>query len=200
MSRVQNNEHLADQFLTLKGVEKILCEISFFPSAVAESAKTYTFEAKEITTGDEEIDGFLVRCGFTRPDTQTGEIGKGYGRWNHVPKSTTIKGIVMTAYVAYKLVVEHEMMESFAFHGVRLLDPHKSIQELSYPKMPSRSYELTGIDYSLDEVEDKEGLPKRIVVEIPYHITDQALINDMVFEEASNDTGFAIVSGNIDKI
>jgi hypothetical protein len=40
----------------------------------------------------------------------------------------------MTAFVAIKLVVEHEMLEAFEYQGEKLFNPHKSLDELAYPQ------------------------------------------------------------------
>jgi hypothetical protein len=89
----------------------------------------------EAEGGGDNTVGFLIRCGFWRPDTNTGVMGEGFGRWNFVPKGSSVDAVVKTAYVAIKLVVEHEMMEAFEFDGVKVFDPHKSLQDLAFPKL-----------------------------------------------------------------
>ena len=88
----------------------------------------WKFQVKEIQ------DGFLLRTSFKRPDTNTGKVGIGFGRWMFVHKETDEHGIIMTAWVCFKLIVEHELMEAIKYRGVRILDPHKSLEELAYPK------------------------------------------------------------------
>ena len=40
----------------------------------------------------------------------------------------------MTAWLCMELIVRHELMESMLVDGVRILDPHKTLEELAYPK------------------------------------------------------------------
>ena len=126
--------------MTIDDVKALLNEISSAPSGIRMSTdRGYRFEVQEISHEDPTIDGFLIRCGFWRPDTSTGEMGEGFGRWNHVPRSATDTAVVMTAWVAIDLVVRHESMEAFLFRGVRLLNPHKDLSELAHPsQLPSK--------------------------------------------------------------
>ena len=135
----EQSQELAPEFqeklLTTERVEKILSHLKSAPSGIRMSSdKDYRFEVKEISHEDSSIDGFLIRCGFWRPDTLTGEMGEGFGRWNHVPRNGSAKAVVLTAFVAIKLVVEHEMMESFEYKNVKLFNPHKHLEELALPK------------------------------------------------------------------
>lgn len=115
--------------LSLKQVQQILDRISFAPSGIRMHKEgDVKFEAKETS------DGFLIRCSFWRPDTQTGEEGTGYGRWYHTSLDSSEKAIVMCAWLAFEQVVKHEMMECFLYKKVRIFDPHKSLDELAYPK------------------------------------------------------------------
>ena len=134
----EQNQGLAPEFqtklLTTERVEKILSSLKSAPSGIRMSTdRDYRFEVKEIFHEDSSVDGFLIRCGFWRPDTLTGEMGEGFGRWNHVPRNGSVKAVVLTAFVAIKLVVEHEMMESFEYKSVKLFNPHKHLEELAYP-------------------------------------------------------------------
>ena len=134
----EQSQELAPEFqtkpLTTERVENILSHLKSAPSGIRMSSdKDYKFEVKEVSHEDSSVDGFLIRCGFWRPDTLTGEMGEGFGRWNHVPRNGSVKSVVLTAYVAIKLVVEHEMMESFEFMNTKVLDPHKNLPSLAYP-------------------------------------------------------------------
>ncbi len=110
--------------MDIKEIEKIVKKITFAPSNLDMG---WNWEVKEVQ------DGFHIRTSFKRPDTNSGEIGTGYGRWMFVDKNADERGIVMTAWVCAKLIVEHELMEAFLFSGVRILDPHKQLHELAYP-------------------------------------------------------------------
>lgn len=125
------------QFTTnsIEGIQEILSHVKSAPSGIRMSSdKDYRFEVCEASGMGPDSDGFLIRCGFWRPDTNTGIMGEGFGRWNFVPTNSSVDAIVKTAYVAIKLVVEHEMMEAFEFMGTKVFDPHKTLDELAYPK------------------------------------------------------------------
>ena len=111
--------------MDIKQIKKIIQDISFAPSNLDMGWKWQIKETQE---------GFLIRTSFKRPDTRTGKMGTGYGRWMFVDKNTDDRGVVMTAWKCAQLIVEHELMECFLFSGIRILDPHKSLDDLAYPK------------------------------------------------------------------
>lgn len=78
--------------------------------------------------------GWLVSTTFQRPDTKTGEIGQGRGREWLIRVGTTESGIVKTAWLACKQIVEHELMEAFRYKGKRIFDPHRTVEELAYDR------------------------------------------------------------------
>ncbi len=132
---MQTAPEFQNELLTLQRINGILSNLKSAPSGIQMSSDNdYRFEVEEIIHQNPTVDGFLIRCGFWRPDTLTGEMGEGFGRWNHVPRNGSVKAVVLTAFVAIKLVVEHEMLESFEYGGVKILNPHKSLQELAFPK------------------------------------------------------------------
>lgn len=136
---MKEENQLAPEFqtqpLTKERIENILSHLKSAPSGIRMSTdKDYRFEVEEVIHENTSVDGFVIRCGFWRPDTTNGEMGEGFGRWNHVPRNGSVKAVVMTAYVAIRLVVEHEMMESFEFMERKVIDPHKSLNELVFPK------------------------------------------------------------------
>lgn len=102
--------------------------------------KNVSFENSNLDMGwkwqiKKTADGFLIRTTFKRPDTHSGKVGTGYGRWMFMPENIDDRGVVMTAWVCAELIVKHELMEAFRFKGVRILDPHKSLTELAYPQI-----------------------------------------------------------------
>lgn len=80
---------------------------------------------------DSDMPGFLVRVSFERPDTNTGEIGIGHGRYEYIGVGTTESGVVKTAWLLVELVVRHELMEAFRWRGKRIFNPHNSIHALA---------------------------------------------------------------------
>lgn len=110
--------------MNIKEIRTIIKSITFAPSSLDMGWK---FQVKEIS------EGFMIRTTFKRPDTNTGKTGTGYGRWMFVKKDADDRYIVMTAWVCSKLIIEHELMEAFLFKGCRILNPHKTLEELAYP-------------------------------------------------------------------
>lgn len=110
--------------MNLEQIQEIVKKITFAPSNLDMG---WEWQAKETE------DGFLIRTSFKRPDTNNGVIGTGYGRWMFIEKNSDERSVVMTAWVCAKLIVEHELMEAFLFSGIRILDPHKTLDELAYP-------------------------------------------------------------------
>jgi len=126
--------------MDIKQVRKIVKNITFAPSNLDMGWKWQVKETEE---------GFLIRTSFKRPDTNNGEIGWGFGRWMFIDKGSDERGIVMTAWVCAKLIIDHELMEAFLYKNTRILDPHKSLEALAYPHvlgMPGikNEYDHTG--------------------------------------------------------
>jgi hypothetical protein len=111
--------------MTRNEIIKTLSDISWLPSCVD---MDWNWEVESIDGG------VLIRTTFRRPDINTGEMGTGYGRWMHVPEGTSKEGVVKTAWLCAELIVRHELMESFLYDGVKIFDPHKTLNELSYTK------------------------------------------------------------------
>lgn len=78
--------------------------------------------------------GWLINTTFRRPDTHSGEIGTGIGRKEFVPISATESAVVKTAWLLAELIVRHELMEAFLYRGVRIFNPHHTVEELSLPE------------------------------------------------------------------
>lgn len=113
----------------------ILAEVSFGPSCVDMG---WQWEIKEINTAHHDVDqvttalsGWLVNTTFRRPERTTGEIGIGRGRQFWIDVGATESAIVKTAFVAAKMIVEHELMEAFLYKGTRIFDPHNTVHELA---------------------------------------------------------------------
>jgi hypothetical protein len=89
----------------------------------------WRFEIEDAQRGGQPA--WHVRVGFERPDTDTGKVGVGYGRWEIIAGGTTESGVVKTAWLLIELVVRHELMEAFRWRGKRIFNPHNSIYDLA---------------------------------------------------------------------
>lgn len=127
MREVQRNG-VCEDMMTVEKLHSVLAKVTFAPSCVDMG---WTWEVRpEFPGRGLEPCGFLIRTTFRRPDRDTGAIETGYGRWWHVPADVSESGIVKTAYAAARMILEHELMESFRYDGVRLFDPHHDIEDL----------------------------------------------------------------------
>lgn len=121
MSTVKNKP------LTIDGVKEILKNINFAEYSCIDMG--WDFEVKE------QGDLYLIRTSFMRKDIDTGNLGKGWGRWHTTPAEVaTETSIVMTAWVCVKMIVEHELLEGFEYKGKKVFHPHKTLDELVYPE------------------------------------------------------------------
>lgn len=78
---------------------------------------------------------FCLRAKLWRKDTDTGEMGWGYGGTQIVignghDSSPTVDQIGKRCFVAARDYSEHEIREAFTYKGRRVLDPHQSIENL----------------------------------------------------------------------
>ncbi len=115
--------------LTREEIHEILSNITFAPSCVD---MKWIWELRPCPgeVQNDITEGWLVRTSFVRPDRDTGEVRRGMGAWHHIPLDSSASGIVKRAFVAAKAILEHELMESFRYHGVRIFDPHHTVDDL----------------------------------------------------------------------
>lgn len=113
--------------MTRDEVKAVLAKVTFAPSCVDMG---WEWEVVHSLAAHPIGDGWLMRTTFQRPDRDTGVVSKGFGRWWHVPLDVTESGLVKTAFAAAKMILEHELMESFLYAGVRLFDPHHTVEDL----------------------------------------------------------------------
>ncbi len=121
---------------SLEDVHRILNDLDFAPSCVDMS---WCWEAEKMYVAGEGNYGFggagyRLRTPFLRPDRDAlpGEQpARGWGRWHEVPLNVTLSGVVKTCFVAAKMILEHELMESFKWRGQRIFDPHNTVEELA---------------------------------------------------------------------
>jgi hypothetical protein len=82
--------------------------------------------------GDElRKSAWLVWVSFERPDTLTGEVGRGRGRDEIIWHGSTISSVIKTCWVLVDLMVKHELMEGFRFQDARIFNPHHSVLDLA---------------------------------------------------------------------
>lgn len=117
------------QVRTREELEKTLKRVSFAPSCVDFQ---WSWETREALI-EGGMRGWLVRTSFTRPDTMTGDVGRGFGRWEFVEEGTSESGVLKTCWLLVELIVRHELMEGFLVDDVRIFNPHHTVEELSIP-------------------------------------------------------------------
>lgn len=112
-------------------LEAVLEDISFVHTVLDFKWK---FEYKPVVMYDANHiakDGWLLWVSFERPDTITGEVGRGRGRDEIVWVGTSVSGVVKTCWVLVELMVRHELMEGFRWCGARIFNPHNSVFSLA---------------------------------------------------------------------
>jgi hypothetical protein len=108
----------------------VLDQISFAPSCVNMG---WQWQIEELQSPSGDLRGWLVNTTFRRPDTHTGEIGIGSGRKELIAYGASETAVVKTAWLLAELIVRHELMEAFLYRGVRIFNPHHTVDELSMP-------------------------------------------------------------------
>jgi hypothetical protein len=129
--RCLDPETYDEKLENIAGIEKVLAQITFAPSCVD---MNWGWQVEEVwgPKGDAfDPIAYRLRTSFQRPDRETGKLETGWGRWWEVPKDITVSGVVKTAYAAARMILEHELMESFKWKNARVFDPHNTVQELA---------------------------------------------------------------------
>lgn len=129
-----------EKVCTKEQIQRVLANISFVPSCVDFEWK---WQVEQVFRVDHKANphnldihpfvfaGWLVNTTFRRPDTNTGQIATGAGRKEFIPYGITVSGVVKTCFLLCRLIVEHEIMESYCYNGNRPFDPHNSINDLN---------------------------------------------------------------------
>jgi hypothetical protein len=118
--------------MKLEEIKEVLNSVSFAPSNLNMG---WSWDVKSTKIYDNGVvfeTGYSIRTTFMRPDVNTGEVEKGYGRWMYVPENISKDGLVKTAWLCAELIIKHELMEAFLYNKTRIFDPHKSLNDLSY--------------------------------------------------------------------
>ncbi len=128
------------QKLKIEDIRRILDSIKFAPSCVDFNWRWEIVEVDGIGWNNIEnqkesvpLRGFLINTTFQRPDTNTGVFGTGKGRRMWIEDTASETSVVMTAWVCVELIVKHELMEGFLYGNAKILDPHKTLDELAHP-------------------------------------------------------------------
>lgn len=120
-------------------LRKVVSRITYAPSCIDLEWDFETKPVYERDNGDAEGDvvgssyhlmGWLIRTTFKRPDTNTGKLGRGHGRWELVHFGCSSDSAIKTCWVLLDMIVKHELMEMFEVDGKRIFNPHKSIRDL----------------------------------------------------------------------
>ena len=115
---------------TEAALRAVLDGITFAPSCVDMG---WDWEIEELRLGSGVLRGWLVNTTFRRPDTHSGQIGIGRGRQELVGFGASETAVVKTAWLLAELIVRHELMEAFLYKGIRIFNPHHSVEELAMP-------------------------------------------------------------------
>lgn len=111
-----------------------LARISFI-NTVLDFKWQFEHEAVEVSTlkygSGFYKQGWLVWVSFERPDTITGQLGRGRGRDEIVWRGATLSAAIKTAWVCFEMILKHEAMEGFRFDGQRIFNPHNSVLDLA---------------------------------------------------------------------
>lgn len=120
---------------TTSHLREVLGDITFAPSCLDMGWDWVIREVEVRDVGAPATDapmlGWLISTSFQRPDRITGAINRGRGREMWVPLGATLSAAIKTAWVAAKLIVDHELFESFKYKGRRVFDPHATVAQLT---------------------------------------------------------------------
>jgi hypothetical protein len=114
-----------------KHLEEVLSRISM-KNSVLDFKWEFKYSSVEVLSisGPDRL-GWLLWAEFERPDIVTGQVGIGRGRDEIIWEGTTESGVIKTAWVVLKMLVEHELMEAFKVDGKRPFNPHNTIESLN---------------------------------------------------------------------
>lgn len=114
---------------TNEGLRAAIARVTFGPSCL-DMGWTWELQDIAIPDGPRLVNACRIRCSFQRPDTTSGKVERGFGRWWIVEPGITESALWKTMYAAAKMIVEHEPLEAFRVDGVRPFNPHRTIQDL----------------------------------------------------------------------
>lgn len=122
---------MTDAAITTRAdLEAAISRIAFAPSGIHLHSMDLGWEIEELPAPL----GWRVRLTFSRPDTLTGDMGRGSGRWEMIDRGTSTSGAIKTCWLLLELLVRHELMECFLVDGLRIFDPHRTVEQLKGAK------------------------------------------------------------------
>lgn len=117
---------------SLQQLRQVLSKVTFAASCVD---LDWQWDVETIYNRDGTVKGWFVNTSFMRPDTETGAVGRGQGRQEYIKLGTSESGVVKTCWLLAELIVRHELMEAFLYDGVKIFNPHHSVEELALPQL-----------------------------------------------------------------
>jgi hypothetical protein len=118
-----------------------------FHNTVLDFGWQYEFRPHYGASGDDEVtqDGWEIRATFERPDTHTGRMSRGSGRWIPVFKGATETSVFFSVLILVKLLAEHELLEGLTYLRsdgvyVRPIYPHNSLHALMSIQTPDPNF------------------------------------------------------------
>lgn len=116
--------------MTREEIESQLARVTLAPTVLFDEWRFEAVPAKVeiLLPPDFYWTGWFIRLAFRRPDTQTGTVDWGYGRWEWVSDDATPDSVLKTGYLLFDLIVRHEMMEAYLVDSARVFNPHRSLE------------------------------------------------------------------------
>lgn len=105
---------------------------------------------------DPENGRIFLQIVFDSPCTKTNEVQEWHGRKWYLSEHMPADEIMKTAYGAFKMCVEHEVMESFKVDGIILFNPHVNFEELL--KVSHREVTRQSMIVSFKKVADRHDI------------------------------------------
>jgi len=89
--------------------------------------KTFKFIVEADKRGGDRI---YIQVEYSSPCTKDNEFKTWKGRKWYLSEFMLDNEIIFTAYTAYKMCIEHEIMETFKVDGIILVNPHVDYTQL----------------------------------------------------------------------
>ena len=113
--------------INIDQLKKVLARINFV-NTVLDFKWRFCVEPVEVHQNSQVKKGWFLWAEFERPDTNTRNIGIERGRDEIIWEGTTDSGAIKTAWMVVKMLIKHELMESFQVDGHRPFNLHHTIE------------------------------------------------------------------------